>query len=166
MQVAEAEKFPFSEEDIVEILKGAYLGLTVGDLLNMNPEALEGVYAVAYNFYNVHDYEQAEKLFKYLCFLQSKNYKYLMGLAGCSQATKKYKEAIDLYAQAGIATTLKNPIPFYHAAQCFLKLGNIESAIDSLKALAIMGDENNVEHKKCKEKAEQLLIALEKVGKE
>ena len=62
---------------------------------------------------------------------------------------------------AGLASQLKNPLPFFYASQCFLKMGNKEGAVGSLQSLLTMGDDNNSEHRLCKEKAMEILKLLE-----
>ena len=151
----------YSEEEIKQIANGIAAGLTVAQATNTDSQTLEALYSLAYKCYSVEDYASAETIFQALCLYRHDEEKYWMGLAGCRQALEKYQQAIDAYSMAGLATQLKNPLPFFYASQCFLKMGNKESAIGSIKSLLTMGDDNNSEHRLCKEKAREILKLLE-----
>lgn len=151
----------YSEEEIKQITKGIVSGLTVAQATNTDPETLEALYSLAYKCYTVEDYESAETIFQALCMYKHDEEKYWLGLAGSRQGLEKYQQAIDAYSMAGFTTQLKDPLPFFYASQCFLKMGNKEGAIGSLQSLLAMGDDNNSEHKLCKEKAQEILKLLE-----
>lgn len=151
----------YSEEEIKQITKGILSGLTIADAANVKPETLEALYSLAYKCYTVENYADAETIFQALCMYNHKEEKYWLGLAGSRQALEKYQQAIDAYSMAGFATQLKNPLPFFYASQCFLKIGNKEGAVGSLKSLLTMGDDSNKDHQICKEKAQEILKLLE-----
>lgn len=151
----------YSEEEIKQITKGILSGLTVAQATNTDPKTLEALYSLAYKCYTVEDYASAETIFEALCLYKHDEEKYWMGLAGSRQALQKYQQAIDAYSMAGLATQLKNPLPFFYASQCFLKMGNKEGAIGSLQSLLTMGDDTNSEHTLCKEKAQEILKLLQ-----
>lgn len=151
----------YSEEEIKQITKGIVSGLTVAQATNTDPQTLEALYSLAYKYYTVADYANAETIFQALCMFKHDEEKYWLGLAGCRQALEKYQQAIDAYSMAGLSSQLKNPLPFFYASQCFLKMGNKEGAIGSLQSLLTMGDDTNSEHKLCKEKAQEILKLLQ-----
>lgn len=151
----------YSEEEIKQITKGIVSGLTVAQATNTDPQTLEALYSLAYKYYTVADYANAETIFQVLCMFKHDEEKYWLGLAGCRQALEKYQQAIDAYSMAGLSSQLKNPLPFFYASQCFLKMGNKEGAIGSLQSLLTMGDDTNSEHKLCKEKAQEILKLLQ-----
>lgn len=151
----------YTEDEIKKISQGLLSGLTIADVTNTDQQTLDALYSLAYNLYMAQEYDKAETVFKALCTYKHNEEKYWMGFAGCRQALEKYAEAIDAYSIAGFAGALQNPVPFFYAAKCFLKMGDRESTIGSLKSLLTMGDDNNQEHKMCKEKAAELLKLLE-----
>lgn len=151
----------YSEEEIKQIANGIAGGLTVAQATNTDPQTLEALYSLAYKCYSVEDYSSAETIFQALCMYKHDEEKYWLGLAGSRQGLKKYQQAIDAYSMAGLTAQLKDPLPFFFASQCFLKMGDKESAIGSLQSLLAMGDDTNKEHQLCKEKAQEILKLLE-----
>lgn len=151
----------YTNDEIKKIIFALQSGLTIAQITDIKDETLESIYAVAYQYYMVQDYTNAQTLFQALCAYKHNEEKYWLGLAGCRQALKEYQKAIDAYSMAGMASSLQNPIPFFYAAQCFLKMENKENAIISLKALQTMGNDDNEEHTLCKEKAKEILQLLE-----
>ncbi len=151
----------YNNEEIEKIIFALQSGLTIAQITDIKNETLESIYAIAYQYYMIQDYTNAQILFQTLCAYKHNEEKYWLGLAGCRQALKEYQKAIDAYSMAGMASSLQNPIPFFYAAQCFLKMDNKENAIISLKALQTMGNDQNEEHRLCKEKAKEILHFLE-----
>lgn len=151
----------YTEEEIQKITQGLLQGLTIADVTDADPQTLEALYALAYNYYNAQDYEKAKTIFEALCVYKHNEEKYWLGLGGCRQALQDYAKAIDAYSMAGLAGALKNPVPFFYASQCFLKKGDKEGAIGSLQSLLTMGDDNNSEHQLCKTKAAEILKLLQ-----
>jgi len=152
--------FNLSESDFATMLGAAMKGATVSDIANMNTETIEGLYTLAYNLYTSGNYADAETVFRALCVYKHTEYRFWMGLGGSCQALGKFKEAIDAYSMAGVSTALKNPEPFMFAALAYLKMGDKENAIASLKGLLTMGDDSPA-HVACREKAGELLKLLE-----
>ena len=116
-------------------------GIMPKDALQCTPEMLESIYAQGYTNYNAGKSEEAERIFKFLVFLDSGQFKYHLGVAAALHQMKKYEDA----AQAYITATLideTNPMPHYHASDCYLELNDPESAQQSLGyALEVCGDE-------------------------
>ena len=138
----ETTNIDFTQEDINAIIDGAMKGATIAQLTNLSNDAVEGLYALAYNLYNAGNYKDAEVLFRALCVYNHTDSRFWMGLAGSCQAQEKYQPAIDAYSLAGLMTSLKDPTPFMFATQCFLKMGNKENAIGTLESISTMGDDN------------------------
>ncbi|GAB4271241.1 MAG: SycD/LcrH family type III secretion system chaperone VcrH [Opitutales bacterium] len=136
-------------------------GLSFKDLKGISDEDMEGIYAVGFNLYNNGKYEDALKVFQFLCFFDHFNRKYWMALGGARQMLKSYKDAIDAYS---VATVLKvhDPMAPLQAASCYLALGDAKSAKSALHcAIKYSGD-----NKEIKSRAEALLEFLEKKGKD
>lgn len=151
----------YNQEELLNIANALQSGFTIAQITGITSETLEGLYAIAYQYYTVEDYENAQILFQALCTYKHNEQKFWLGLAGSRQALQDYKGAIDAYSMAGITSSLQNPLPFFYAAQCFIKMEDKENAIISLKALLTMGEATNKEHAFCKEKAKEILSLLE-----
>ena len=154
------ETLSLDDDAIASIINAIQNGVSIADICNLSSDALEGLYSLAYNYYNACDYKNAEILFQSLCVYKYNEYRFWMGLAGCRQALDNLTGAIDAYSLAGVASLLKNPVPFFYAAQCYLKLGDKENAIGGLKGLITMCDDTNAEHVDIKGKSEELLTLL------
>ena len=140
-------------------------GKTLAQATNLKQENLEGLYALAYNLYSSGNFKDAETVFRALCIYDHKDIRYWMGLGGCRQALGKYQEAIEAYSMGGsVAALLSNPEPFFYAAKCFLKLGDKENAIDTLRITVEIGDKDKPENAVCHTKARQLLELLTKAA--
>lgn len=150
----------YNQEEIMKISNALQHGFTIAQITGITQKTLESLYAIAYQYYTVEDYENAQILFQALCTYKHNEEKFWLGLAGSRQALQNYKGAIDAYSMAGIASSLQNPLPFFYAAQCFIKMEDKENAIISLQALLTMGDDNNKAHTFCKEKAKEILHLL------
>ncbi|MCR5413982.1 MAG: SycD/LcrH family type III secretion system chaperone [Kiritimatiellae bacterium] len=122
-EIAEAaRKFIASEASLAE-LKG------------ISHDELEAVYSLGFNYYRTGKYEEAAKLFKFLVLFDHLNAKYWMAIGAVQQVSKDYEGAVASYAYASFLD-ISNPKPQYHAAECFLAMGdkvNARSAIDALE---------------------------------
>ncbi len=98
------------------------------DLLRMNQTMVEGIYGQAYRLYNTGKYQEAMHIFRYLIMLDSTEPKYLMGLAACFHMIKEFDNATELYALCS-ALDPKNPIPYYHATDCYMQMKDYTSAL-------------------------------------
>lgn len=162
--MAATQTAPFTDEQLSTMFKAAAKGATISDIANITPDTLEGIYSLAYNQYTAGNYKDAEVLFRTLCVYRHTEYRFWMGLGGSLQAQEKFREAIDAYSMAGVATALKNPEPFLFGATCYLKMGDRENAVASLKGLLTMGDDSPAQVS-CRNRAQMLLHLLESNNK-
>lgn len=125
----------------VEMLSLLSEGYTLSDLAGLQPEQMENLYALAYQYYNADNYEDARNIFRALCLYDPSEEKYFMGLAASEQGLGNYQQASDLYATAAVLSGLKDPQPMYYAAVCLLKAGKKDEAILALRSLELMGRE-------------------------
>ncbi|HEB77286.1 MAG TPA: CesD/SycD/LcrH family type III secretion system chaperone [Methylothermaceae bacterium] len=140
---------------IQEILEN---GGTLGDLKGFTPEEMEAVYSLAYNLHQQGRFEEAEKLFQFLCFYEHLDKRFWMGLGACRQQLKQYQGAIDAYSVLGMLD-MENPYPPLHAADCYAALGDVEKAESALEA-AIHWSGDKPEYAEVKNRAELLLRAI------
>lgn len=155
-----SSELPFTDTDVLDIVNALQTGATIGDVCNMSESTLEGLYALGYNLYTAGSYTDADVLFQALCLYKHNEPRFWLGLAGCRQANGNYRGAIDAYSMAGATQGLDDPEPFLFAANCYLKIGDKENAINALRSLLIMGRASNNAHRACWVKAEELLTLL------
>ncbi|MFK0570976.1 SycD/LcrH family type III secretion system chaperone [Endozoicomonas sp.] len=102
-------------------------GGTFKDLKNMSDDAMEAIYSVAYNLYQGGKYEEAQKIFQFLCFYDHFNRKYFLGLGACQQMQKQYDNAIEIFSFATILDS-DDPRPMIYIGDCHMAKGDKEKA--------------------------------------
>lgn len=128
---------------------------TFREIQGISDESMDAIYSIAYNLYQNSKYEDAHKVFQFLCFYDHYEKKYWMGLAACRQMLKKYQEAVDAYGFAAMLDTDDPKVPLY-AADCLLASGNKEHAQFALESVVEFSGDNKA-HKNLKERAEAIL---------
>ncbi len=157
-----------SPEEVRAIMAGLDDGLTNADLAGITDEQLEALYALGHNLYVAGQHRDSETIFQALCLYDYTQPRFWLGLAGSRQALGDYRQAVDAYSMAAVAGGLKDISPFYYAAICFLKLGDMESALGSLGGLAGLAEEGDPDHQAWLVKAGNLAEAIRRpdAGKE
>jgi len=135
-------------------------GVLTKDALGLSDQMVEGIYAQAYRLYNTGKYKDASQLFRLLIMLNASDPKYALGLAACFHMMKEYKSAIEMYTVCGI-TDPNNPIPFYHASDCFTQMGDKMSAMIALE-MAIKRSGEKPEFQQLKDRSVMTLQSLKK----
>lgn len=109
------------------------LKMPLKDAMGLNQQVFENIYNMAYQMYNTGRYQQSLQLFRLLVTLDISELKYLMGVAASLHMLKDYKGASELYF---ILATLNphDPVPYYHAADCYLQLGMPDVAAAAMKS--------------------------------
>ncbi|MBR6021603.1 MAG: SycD/LcrH family type III secretion system chaperone [Kiritimatiellae bacterium] len=124
-----------TQEEIVEAARKFVNDYaTLGELKGISREELEAVYSLGFTHYRTGRYEDASKLFQFLVLFDHLNPKYWLALGAVQQVAKDYKAAVSSYAYASFLD-LENPKPQFHAAECFLALGEKENAASAIIAL-------------------------------
>lgn len=116
-------------------------GATFKQLKGFTEDEMEAVYSVAYNLFQNGKLDDAEKVFRFLCFFDHLSQKYWLGLGACRKALKNFAGAIDCFGLAGMLD-LKDPRPAVQAAECHIQLGNRDEALSALNAAIGFGGEN------------------------
>jgi type III secretion system low calcium response chaperone LcrH/SycD len=98
----------------------------------LSNSSLETLYEQAYDSYTKGKGMEAARYFGLLIALNPFQQKFWMGLAASQQLEKKYDKALQAYALAALLDD-RDPIPHYHAAQCYLAMGNKKDAIKALE---------------------------------
>lgn len=102
-------------------------GGTFKDMKDLSDDAMEAIYSVAYNLYQGGKYEEAQKVFQFLCFYDHFNRKYYMGLGACQQMQKQYDNAIEIFSFATVLDS-DDPRPMICIGDCHLAKGDKEKA--------------------------------------
>jgi type III secretion system low calcium response chaperone LcrH/SycD len=144
------------QEDVDKLAKLLLDGATPAGVAGIDQDQLEALYALGHRLYAAGSYADAETIFSSLCLYDYGDRRFWMGLGASLQGGGKLEQAVDVYSMAGLRTSLKDPEPFYYAALCFLKLGNIEAVKATLDGIELMGVPGNAAHAAFKKKAADL----------
>lgn len=128
---------------------------TVRDLKGISAGEMEAVYALGFNFYNTGRTEEAEKIFKFLVLFDHMSPKYWIGLGAVQQVKRDFEAAVTSYAFASFLD-LEDPKPQFHAAECYLAMGDRENALSALAALKQFAPVETERGRLYREKAETL----------
>lgn len=97
------------------------------ELKEMSDDSMEAVYSVAYNLYEGGKYEEAIKIFQFLCFYDHYCKKYFIGFGACLRMQKKYDKAIQVLGYA-CALDTSDPQPVMYIGDCLLAAGDTDAA--------------------------------------
>lgn len=123
-----------TEERIAEAAKKFAGGATMKEVRGITNDELEAVYSLAFGYYRTGKFEDAQKLFEFLVLFDHLNAKYWFALGAVQQARRDYAKAIASYGYSSFLD-LENPKPQFHAAECYLALGDKENAASAILAL-------------------------------
>jgi type III secretion system low calcium response chaperone LcrH/SycD len=146
-----------AECDIQSILDAVSRGITLKEIHGISDEQMDGLYSLAYDFYNQGRLDEAEKLFRFLCIYDFYCVDFLMGLAAVYQLREMYQKAADLYAVA-FSQSESDYRPMLYSGQCQLALGKSGKAAQCFR-LVIQYAKDEV----LQATAEAYLVALKKV---
>jgi len=149
-------------QELQNIAKNAVKkGLSPKEVLGLNDSMVEGIYGQAYRLYNTGRYKDASQIFRMLIMINAAEPKYTMGLAACLHMMKDYPQAVKLYTVCGLLDP-NNPIPYYHASDCYLQMNDQTSALISLE-MAVKRAGEKPEYQTLKDRA---LMTIESLKKE
>jgi type III secretion system low calcium response chaperone LcrH/SycD len=106
-------------------------GETLAEALGCSVKTQEGLYYLAYTFYNQAKYDDAMRVFAYLMTANHVDRRYHSGFGACLHMQQRYREALRHYAAASMLD-LTDPGPVMHSAECYLALGDKAQARSSL----------------------------------
>ena len=109
-------------------------GATLKEVRGITNDELEAVYSLGFGYYNTGKFEDAQKLFEFLVLFDHLSTKYWFALGAVQQARKDYQKAIASYGYSSFLD-LENPKPQYHAAECYLAMGDKGNAASAIMAL-------------------------------
>ena len=93
----------------------------------------EEIYPHAFALYNQGNYVQAGALFSQLVLQNPFDEKLWRGLAASKQMEREYEAALCAWALVAILQE-NDPLPHFHAAECYLSLHDAEEAMKALDA--------------------------------
>lgn len=110
---------------------GEQLPVASSEPIDIPQAQIDGLYGLAHSLYGSGKYEESCNLFRLLVMIEPFEYKYTFGLAASLQMEKKFLDSATAYLMAA-STDTTNPMPHYHAAECYLNLHDPGSACISL----------------------------------
>lgn len=146
---------------VEKVLKG---GMLVKDAMGLNDTVVEGIYAQAYRLYNTGKYIEASHLFRMLVTMNPMESKYTLGLAACFHMLKEYRNAVQAYTICSLIDP-ENPVPHYHASDCYIQMKDPLSAIVALE-MTIKRAGDKKEYAAIKDRAKMTLEGVKKEFKE
>ncbi len=123
-----------TKQQIEEAAKAFAKGATMKEVRGITNDELEAVYSLGFGYYNTGKFEDAQKLFEFLVLFDHLSTKYWFALGAVQQAQKEYQKAISSYSYSSFLD-LENPKPQFHAAECYLALGDKANAASAIMAL-------------------------------
>lgn len=88
-------------------------------------------YSYAFSLYQGGNYTQATTLFSELVLLNPFDEKLWRGLASSRQMSQEYEAALQAWALVALLQE-SDPLPHFHAAECYLSLHDTEEAMKAL----------------------------------
>lgn len=148
-----------AQDSIKHILENALKkGIMPKTALKLTDETMEAVYTQGYNLYGQGKYKEASHVFRLLMLLDFTTPKYVLGLAACAHRQRDYENAANLYVLCA-ALDPTNPLPHFHAADCYLQVKLPSIALFSLNA-AIQAAGDQKQYALVKERATLMKKAL------
>ena len=144
-----------TEEKIAAAAKAFANGATLKEVRGITNDELEAVYSLGFGYYTTGKFAEAQKLFEFLVLFDHLNTKYWFALGAVQQAKKDFQKAIASYGYSSFLD-LENPKPQFHAAECFLALGDKSNAASALLALEQYAPQNTEIGREYRAKAAKL----------
>ncbi len=126
--------------------------LGISNLQRLSLKEKEILYAAAYGMYRVNDLAKAAGIFTYLLSQFPFEQRFWKGLAATRQMQKEYRSALRAWGAFALLSSHDRDAHF-HAAECYLSLGEIEEA---KKALACAKHFDKSSHPKMQALEERL----------
>jgi len=116
------------QQEVMEIL-----GISENEVAPI-PLEMEGqFYASAFGLYEKGDYRGAGHLFTQLVLTDPYSEHYWQGLASAKQMARDYLAAVHAWSMVALLRE-GDPLPHFHAAECFLSLDEKQEALKALDA--------------------------------
>ena len=126
------------QQEVMEVL-----GITDDEISPIPLELERSFYSTAFGLYEKGDYRGAAQLFTQLVLTDPFSIHYWQGLASSKQMAREYHAAVHAWSLVALLRE-NDPLPHFHAAECFLSLDEKEDALKALDAALDLchGDEH------------------------
>ncbi|WP_281645916.1 SycD/LcrH family type III secretion system chaperone [Parendozoicomonas sp. Alg238-R29] len=130
-------------------------GVTIAQHKNIPDEVLEGIYGIAYGYFQTGKYKEAHDMFLYLSFHNHNSAKYLAGLGAACFRMGKPEQAIEPLKNA-TKMDKADPGPALNLAHAFEAMGETGKARSAL-SMVISRCEGNTSYKPLMQVAQAML---------
>src|ERR1700722_5760516 len=121
------------QSEVMEIL-----GISESEVTAIPLEMERQFYASAFGLYEKGDYRGASHLFTQLVLTDPYSEHYWQGLASSKQMARDYMAAVRAWSMVALLKE-GDPLPHFHAAECFLSLDEKAEALKALDAALDFG---------------------------
>lgn len=133
---------PSTKQQTANVLDAIFTqGVKPQTALGLSQKAVDALYNSAYHLYMQGNYDKAIKTFQFLCLLDPAQYRFMFALGAAHQMKKNFMAAATYFTTAAFLDP-SNPAPYYHAAECYLNLNDVESALLSLDSVIQIAKKN------------------------
>lgn len=98
-------------------------GMTPKEALGVTDGEIARIYCYAYRLFSAGLYQQAKNAFEALQSLEPFRNEFSLSLGVCHHRLQEYEKAIECYVRAGMLDKA-DPVPFFYAYDCLLRLDN------------------------------------------
>ena len=144
-EVMRKENNSLSEEQKKEMKEALKQHFTEGipplNALGFSPEFVNVLYDVGIQLYEKEEFDRASEIFSTMALLDPSNYRAYFGQAICEHKMQRYGIAMVHYFSS-LYHEPKDPLPYYHLADCFMKLEKPLMAEEALLKVIEYAEEN------------------------
>ncbi|WP_257280806.1 MULTISPECIES: SycD/LcrH family type III secretion system chaperone [unclassified Endozoicomonas] len=108
-------------QELATITEYLLTGGTLAEANQMSEKGLESIYSHGYNQYQNGHFEEAARIFQYLCFYDHWNARNFLCLGSCQMMLKTYGQAIKTLEYAA-RMDISNPLAKVYMGDCYLAL--------------------------------------------
>jgi len=119
--------------DLEELGNRIKNGEAIGRDSKFSKEDINSLYSLGYGLYNSGDLAEAETIFRRLILAEPLIQRNWIGFAATLQMEDQFHEALSGWSMACLLND-EDPLPHFHAAECYLSLKNTSEALAALTA--------------------------------
>ncbi len=108
----------------------------------LSEEEMERFYTYGFSQYEGGNYKEAIEVFRILCTRGPRVSRFWFALGASLQQANQYEEALRAWAIAALLSP-KDPMPHFHAAECYLSVKNLKDAFFALKETKVRTDQED-----------------------
>lgn len=151
---------PPAEKQDLELVANNVIqkGMLLKEAMGLSDDMVEAIYGFAYRLYSMGKYSEALQMFRLLIMLDPTKEKFVLGLSACFHMQKDYRSAVSSYLLCTVVNPT-NPIPHYHASDCYNQLKKDTLAVEQLKICIEKAGEKE-EYAQVKNRAETILETM------